>query len=340
MKRYTRLNKRWKSAFVTALCLVCMGFAMLSFNIYADLPVSKAENDRMGELYKQGYPLDVAGDQAAEEFGHDGEMGTGGLDGLKLDGTPAPNAKPGTKGYELLHGSGSGSSSSKCSHDWVVTDSVDADCQKEGSISYACSKCGKTKTEVVAKTDHSYVLVSETEGDCRNRATQEFKCEVCGETYSEEGEFGDHAYELTEESKDATCTEDGVLTYVCAVCGDTYTEEKTATGHAFSTTKKTVVKATCTEDGYKAYVCENCGEEKEKETIPATGHEYEVVTETEPTLFTAGERYLICKTCRDAVTETIPSRIPLWVTITGGVIIVAGLVLIAVKEIRKKKRAA
>lgn len=339
MKRYTRLNKRWKSAFVTALCLVCMGFAMLSLNSYADLP-SKAEAERIDELINQGYDWEVAMDQAAEEYGHDGSQNTGGFDGLLLDGTPASNAKPGTKGYELLHGSGSGSSSSKCSHDWVVTDSVEADCQKEGSISYACSKCGKTKTEVVAKTDHSYVLVSETEGDCRNRATQEFKCEVCGETYSEEGEFGNHTYELTEDSKDATCTEDGVLTYVCAVCGDTYTEEKTATGHAFSTTKKTVVKATCTEDGYKAYVCENCGEEKEKETIPATGHDYEVINGTEPSLFTAGERYLICKTCRDAVTETIPSRIPLWVTITGGVIIVAGLVLIAVKEIKKKKRAA
>ena len=337
MKRYTRLNKRWKSAFVTALCLVCMGFAMLSFNIYADLPVSKAENDRMGELYKQGYPLDVAGDQAAEEFGHDGEMGTGGLDGLKLDGTPAPNAKPGTKGYDLLHGSGSGSSSSKCSHDWIVTDSVEADCQKEGSISYACSKCGKTKTEVVAKTDHSYVLVSETEGDCRNRATQEFKCEVCGETYSEEGEFGDHSYELTEDSKDATCTEDGVLTYVCAVCGDTYTEEKTATGHAFSTTKKTVVKATCTEDGYKAYVCENCGEEKEKETIPATGHEYEVVTETEPTLFKAGERSLICKNCKEILTETLPAKVPTWVPVAVILVLVAVAVTVVVFVKKKKK---
>ena len=309
-------------------------------NAYANMPTCKEESERFNELLDQGYDWEVANDQAAEEFGNEGSQKTGGLDGLLLDGSPAPNARKGTKGYELLHGSGSGSSSSKCSHDWVVTDSVEADCQKEGSISYSCSKCGKTKTEVVAKTDHSYVLVSETEGDCRNRATQEFKCEVCGETYSEEGEFGDHTYELTEDSKDATCTEDGVLTYVCAVCGDTYTEERTATGHAFSTTKKTVVKATCTEDGYKAYVCENCGEEKEKETIPATGHDYEVVTETEPTLFKAGERSLICKNCKEVLTETIPAKIPLWVTITGGVIIVAGLVLIAAKEIRKKKRAA
>ena len=98
MKRYTRLNKRWKSAFVIALCLVCMGFTMAS------------------------------------------------------------NAKSGTIDYELLYSSDSVSGSSECSHDWMVTSSVKANCQKEGSISYACSKCGKTKTEVVPKTDHSYVL--------------------------------------------------------------------------------------------------------------------------------------------------------------------------------------
>ncbi len=330
------MNKSKVKFLVNTLAVLALCTSMISVKSYSRY-LSQAENDRAIELNDQGYPLDVAGDQAAEEFGFDGGRKTGGIDGLLLDGTPAPNAKPGTKGYELLHGSGSGSSSSKCSHDWVVTDSVEADCQKEGSISYACSKCGKTKTEVVAKTDHSYVLVSETEGDCRNRTTQEFKCEVCGETYSEEGEFGDHAYELTEDSKDATCTEDGVLTYVCTVCGDTYTEEKTATGHAFSTTKKTVVKATCTEEGYKAYVCENCGEEKEKETIPATGHEYEVVTETEPTLFKAGERSLICKNCKEILTETIPAKVPVWVPAVVVLVLVAVAVTVVVFVKKKKK---
>ena len=330
------MNKSKVKFLVNTLAVLALCTSMISINSYSRLP-SRAENDRYGELLDQGYDWEVATDQAAEEFGYEGSQKTGGLDGLLLDGTPAPEARPGTKGYELLHGSGSGSSSSKCSHDWVVTDSVDADCQKEGSISYACSKCGKTKTEVVAKTDHSYVLVSETEGDCRNRATQEFKCEVCGETYSEEGEFGDHSYELTEDSKDATCTEDGVLTYVCTVCGDTYTEEKTATGHAFSTTKKTVVKATCTEDGYKAYVCENCGEEKEKETIPATGHEYEVVTETEPTLFKAGERSLICKNCKEILTETIPAKVPVWVPAVVVLVLVAVAVTVVVFVKKKKK---
>ena len=121
MKRYTRLNKRWKSAFVIALCIVCMGFTMAS------------------------------------------------------------NAKSGTIDYELLYSSDSDSGSSECSHDWMVTSSVKANCQKEGSISYACSKCGKTKTEVVPKADHSYVLVSETKPTLFKAGEKNLICKNCKE---------------------------------------------------------------------------------------------------------------------------------------------------------------
>lgn len=51
----------------------------------------------------------------------------------------------------------------------------------------------------------------------------------------------EHNYVITD-SKDATCTEDGYVTYTCE-CGDTYTETVTATGHNFV-------------DG----TCEHCGE--------------------------------------------------------------------------------
>ena len=91
------MNKSKVKFLVNTLAVLALCTSMLSVKSYSRY-LSQAENDRMGELYQQGYPLDVAGDQAAEEFGYEGGLGTGGLDGLKLDGTPAPNAKPGTKG--------------------------------------------------------------------------------------------------------------------------------------------------------------------------------------------------------------------------------------------------
>lgn len=334
-----RIRNKWMNYMVVTTTVLCVCIIMTCItNAYSWLPTCKEENDRYLELIEQGYDWEVAGDQAAEEFGHDGECNTGGFDGLLLDGTPAKDARPGTKGYEMLHGSSSTSTTtSKCSHDWVVTDSVDATCKKEGTIEYACSKCGKTKTEKAAKTDHSYKLVSETEGDCQNRTEQTFECEYCGEQMTEEGEFGNHKYELTEDSVKATCTEDGTLTYVCPVCGDTYTENEPASGHTFTTTKKVVQKETCTEDGYKAYVCENCGEEKEPEVISATGHDYETDTIKEPTFFSNGSSVSVCKNCKDTVTNVIPRTMPVWV-LPVAVAAVVLITVVIVLVVRKKKK--
>ena len=90
-----------------------------------------------------------------------------------------------------------------------------------------------------------------------------------GVTYSEEIPATGHHYEVTD-SKDVTCTEDGHVTYACA-CGDTYTETTPATGHNHAVTDSK--EATCTEDGHVTYTC-SCGDSY-TETIPAIGHSYE-----------------------------------------------------------------
>ena len=80
-----------------------------------------------------------------------------------------------------------------------------------------------------------------------------------------------HNY-VGEVTKEATCKEDGVMTYACE-CGEgTYTEVIPATGeHVYV---KTVTKpATCKEDGEATWSC-GCGDSY-NETIPATGvHDY------------------------------------------------------------------
>ena len=54
----------------------------------------------------------------------------------------------------------------------------------------------------------------------------------------------EHNYVVTD-SKDATCTEDGYVTYTCANCGDSYSEVTEATGH-----------------NYKFGFCTNCGKKQ------------------------------------------------------------------------------
>lgn len=61
-----------------------------------------------------------------------------------------------------------------------------ATCTEEGTKTYTCSLCGKTKVESIGLIDHKY---------------------------------------NSEITKEATFTETGVKTYTCSVCGDKYTEE-------------------------------------------------------------------------------------------------------------------
>ena len=65
-----------------------------------------------------------------------------------------------------------------------------------------------------------------------------------------------HSY-VDEETKEATCTEAGLITYICS-CGDSYTETVDAKGHSFV-------------DGF----CVDCG--IEDPTDPDTPHEHSFV---------------------------------------------------------------
>ena len=85
----------------------------------------------------------------------------------------------------------------------------------------------------------------------------------------------EHNY-VPEVTEDATCTDDGIMTYTCSECGNAYTETIEATGHSY-TEYTSNGDATCTEDGTKTATCDNgCGSESTvKDEGSATGHNYE-----------------------------------------------------------------
>lgn len=121
---------------------------------------------------------------------------------------------------------------------------------------------------------HSYT----TEGtpNCDETVDVIYSC-VCGYSYTMTVEAG-HKYEVTD-SKDATCEDDGYITYVCQRdSSHTYTDLIKATGHSYENTE--YVAPTCTEDGYYiSGTCGTCGAELAGKTIPALGHDMKTVTE-------------------------------------------------------------
>ena len=73
----------------------------------------------------------------------------------------------------------------------------------------------------------------------------------------------EHDY-VSEITSEATCTDDGTVTYTCTGCGDSYTETIKAYGHDYE----------CTEEkGYYLYTCKNCGDSYTEE-ISSTSYEY------------------------------------------------------------------
>ena len=88
-----------------------------------------------------------------------------------------------------------------------------------------------------------------------------------------------HKYE-SKITKQATCTEAGVLTYTCisttGTCDKkTYTETIPAKGHSFSTEWTVDVEATETTPGSKSHHCTVCDAKTDVTVIPATGPKYD-----------------------------------------------------------------
>ncbi len=73
----------------------------------------------------------------------------------------------------------------------------------------------------------------------------------------------EHDY-VSEITAEATCTDDGTVTYTCTGCGDSYTETIKAHGHDYECTE---------EEGYYLYTCKNCGDSYTEE-ISSTSYEY------------------------------------------------------------------
>ncbi|MCD8099064.1 MAG: hypothetical protein LUE06_00590, partial [Oscillospiraceae bacterium] len=191
----------------------------------------------------------------------------------------------------------------ECEHSYVESSRVEPTCTENGSVTYTCSSCGESYTEVVPYTGHSYGDPTFTWAEDNGTCTAAFSCKNCSDTQTV-------SCTVTSETTAATCTEDGeaVYTATCTFNSKTYTDTKTvtieATGHtAGEAVKENEVAATCTEDGsYDSVVyCSVCGEELSRETVtvPATGHSYEAVV-TEPTCTEGGYTTYTCSVCGDS----------------------------------------
>ena len=105
-----------------------------------------------------------------------------------------------------------------------------------------------------------------------------------------------HVWDDGKVTKEATETEEGVMTYTCTLCKETKTEAIPKLTHKHSYTE-TVTQPTCTEPGYTTHTCK-CGDSYVDNEIPAKGHDIVLINKVDPTCkkggYTGDE---VCRKC-------------------------------------------
>lgn len=155
------------------------------------------------------------------------------------------------------------------------TTTVKPTCTATGEKEYCCTctNCPYKKTESLKVTGH------------KNKETRNYKKPTC----QEEGYTGDiyckdcgillssgkvtkkydHDWDGGKVTKEATCKEEGIMTYTCENCDETETVSIKKTAHNYKIMEQK--DATCTENGYSISACQTCNDKK-KEEIAAKGH--------------------------------------------------------------------
>ena len=146
------------------------------------------------------------------------------------------------------------------------------------------------------------------EPTCTTEGTKKLTCSICGETKNETVEALGHELKMTA-AVEPSCKKEGNSTYyTCSRCKKYFSDpdgkaEIAKNSWILSKTEHEYgewsVKepATCTDDGVKEKVCAECGD-KIKETIPATGHNLNIIAANPATTTAEGNiEYWKCSNC-------------------------------------------
>lgn len=188
-----------------------------------------------------------------------------------------------------------------------------------------------------AEHKHSYKKEVTKPMTCTENGEITYTCS-CGDSYTEQILATGHDYEETKRVE-AVCEIDGRIEYTCKECGDIQYETIPSVEHEFVLTEEK--KPLCMKDGCKTYTCKNCGEVRQ-EIIAQEGHldpQWEVSQENG--FFTKGVEKLICSVCGQTLEKReIPAKhnVYLFAGVAGGVLVLAAVVVLIVKAVKKKRK--
>ncbi|MEI3059172.1 MAG: S-layer homology domain-containing protein [Oscillospiraceae bacterium] len=166
-------------------------------------------------------------------------------------------------------------------------------------ISY--TKAGEPVAATTFTVEHDILSWEQTkEATCTEEGEMKRVCANCGLEETITLAALGHQFGEGKVTKEATCEQEGEMTYTCTVCGETHTEAIAKAEHQYT---ETVTAPTCEGYGYTTHTCAVCGHSYVDAMTEPTGHSYETVV-TEPTCDTMGYTTHTCSVCGDSYIDT------------------------------------
>ncbi|MBR4208604.1 MAG: InlB B-repeat-containing protein, partial [Lachnospiraceae bacterium] len=164
-------------------------------------------------------------------------------------------------------------------HVWEEVELIkEESCVSEGSHICVCAVCKLKQEMVIPKSQAKHTggteRVKKADATCKKAGyTGDKVCIGCGavlERGSAIPATGKHTWDEGKVTKEATCSQTGVMLYTCSTCQDTYTEviPLAADHHSGTLMTRTTRTATCVQEGQKVTICSACGQIAGTETIP------------------------------------------------------------------------
>lgn len=155
------------------------------------------------------------------------------------------------------------------------------------------------------KHEHNYVPTVSKEATCSEKGVMTYSC-TCGKSYTEDIKKTEHKY-MPGDVEMGTCSKKRTEHFTCSICGDSYKVEGEYGDHLYFPDAEASRDATCNDFGKKVKVCNECGDVVE-EVLPMTDHGDTVeVVITEATCTENGKKHLVCSVCGKVMkVEVIP----------------------------------
>lgn len=143
---------------------------------------------------------------------------------------------------------------------------------------------------------------------CTQEGEETSVCSRCGDEKHREIPALGHLYAGEETEDEApTCLGKGSASRHCVRCGDKTEERELAPLGHSFGSGEEVQAPTCTEPGEEKFVCSLCGEEK-REKIPALGHDFTEWRENRVNCLLEGELVRVCRRCPEKEQKTLAPR--------------------------------